>query len=197
MSELLRVYAPEECGEDGYPYAWHRSIKTLVREQAGNRCLRCRHPYEKGDGEWSECDINCQHGGPVRYRFGDEDWCDFGKLAERDGWVVDPQRLAAALPQVQARYRILTTHHLNGVKPDCRWWNLVPLCQRCHLLIQRKVVMNRPWPWEHTDWFQPYAAAFYAFKYLQEDLRRVEVMARQDELLTMGQARESEERMPI
>jgi hypothetical protein len=183
MSELLRIYAPEECDpKTGYPFAWDRTIKRLVREEAGNRCLRCRHPYEKGAGEWSRCDRNCQHEGPFR---------------AVEGEFFLPGAGPVPLPVVEAQWRVLTTHHLNGVKADCRWWNLVPLCQRCHLLIQRKVVMNRAWPWPHTDWFKPYAAAFYASKYLDEDLRRVEVMARQDELLTMGQARESEERMPI
>jgi hypothetical protein len=170
VSELFRVYATEECANDGYPYAWNRTIKGLVREEAGNRCLRCRHPYPPGSGEWSDCDEQCTHGGPVRVK----DGC-----------------------HVEARWRILTTHHLNGVKADCRWWNLVPLCQRCHLTIQGKVKMNRPWPWEHTDWFKPYAAAFYAFKYHGQDLRRVDVEAALDELLALGRAHESEERMPV
>jgi hypothetical protein len=148
-------------------------------------------------GEWSPCDANCGHAGPIRYRFADEEWCDFGTVAEKIGLTVDsPLKWGSGL-QVEARYRILTTHHLNGDKADCRWWNLVPLCQRCHLLIQSKVKMDKPWPWEHTAWFQPYAAAFYAFKYLSEDLRRVEVMARQVELLALGRERESEERMPV
>lgn len=28
---------------------------------------------------------------------------------------------------------VLTVHHLNGIKADCRRENLVALCQRCHL----------------------------------------------------------------
>ena len=31
---------------------------------------------------------------------------------------------------------MLTVHHLNGNKSDCRFTNLVALCQRCHLRIQ-------------------------------------------------------------
>ena len=60
---LLRVYFdPAEIGSDGYPHAWHgrwgvnnceMAIKDLVRELAGNRCVRCGHPYAKGDGQWS------------------------------------------------------------------------------------------------------------------------------------------------
>src|SRR3990172_9383711 len=83
MSELLRQYEPWLCGEDGYPYAWHGksvadpigveprhpAIKDLIREQAGHRCVRCRHPYrvgEHGDGEWSPCDEGCRHAGNCR-----------------------------------------------------------------------------------------------------------------------------------
>ena len=31
---------------------------------------------------------------------------------------------------------ILTVHHLDGIKTNCEWGNLVALCQRCHLHIQ-------------------------------------------------------------
>lgn len=31
---------------------------------------------------------------------------------------------------------MLTVHHLNMDKADCRYENLVALCQRCHLRIQ-------------------------------------------------------------
>jgi 5-methylcytosine-specific restriction endonuclease McrA len=30
----------------------------------------------------------------------------------------------------------LTVHHLDGDKANCAGWNLVALCQRCHLSIQ-------------------------------------------------------------
>ena len=176
MSEF-RVYAPEECGKDGYPFAWHGkqlvddleiglmtlrggvpAIKDLVREQAGNRCVRCGHPYKKGMGEWSPCDEHCRHhaGGTRRTH-------EF----------------------TEAQWRILTVHHLNGDKADCRWWNLASLCQRCHLRIQRTVVMPRVFPWEHSEWFKAYAAGWYAHSYLGEDLTREETMARLDELLSL------------
>jgi 5-methylcytosine-specific restriction endonuclease McrA len=81
-------------------------------------------------------------------------------------------------------WRILTVHHLNGIKDDCRWWNLLALCQRCHLSIQGRVNPERPWVMtEHTPWFRPYVAGFYAAKYLGVDLERAEVMERLDELL--------------
>lgn len=85
-------------------------------------------------------------------------------------------------------WRILTVHHLDGNKANCRWWNLVALCQRCHLQIQGRVRMERVWPWEHSEWFRPYVAGFYAWMYLGEDLTRDQVDARLDELLALERA---------
>lgn len=87
-------------------------------------------------------------------------------------------------PHSRDGWRILTVHHLDGDKANCVWWNLLALCQRCHLSIQARVNPDRPWVMtEHTAWFRVYAAAFYARKYLGLDLTREEVEARLDELL--------------
>src|SRR3972149_6628883 len=58
--------------------------------------------------------------------------------------------------------RVLTVHHLDGNKANCEWWNLAALCQRCHLSIQGRVVMERAWLFEHSAWFWPYVAGYYA-----------------------------------
>lgn len=167
MSDPFRIYTPDECGRDDYPLAWHhlangRGVKHLVREKAGHSCIRCGHPYRVGQSrpEWSPCGKGCTHGEPVR--------------------VVDGV--------TEARYRVLTVHHLllgTDAKRDLRWWNLVALCQRCHLTIQGKVRMERVWPYEHTEWFKPYAAGWYAWSYLREELSREQVMDRLDELLAL------------
>lgn len=78
---------------------------------------------------------------------------------------------------------VLTVHHLDMVKSNCRWWNLLALCQRCHLMIQARVDLKRAWFLEHTDWFKPYVAGWYAFSYLSEELTRPEVNTRLEELL--------------
>lgn len=190
MSELFRVYEEYECGEDGYPFAWHQipfdhpvvadtlasyGIKDEVRTQAGNRCVRCGHPYDKGMGEWSPCDRSCTHGGPVRvWRHGIAEW----DVVDH----VEPWQLPG--PKREARWRILTVHHLNGEKRDCRWWNLAALCQRCHLTIQGKVEMDRPYDKPHTEWFVPYVCGFYAAKYLDLELTREQALARAEELLS-------------
>lgn len=186
--QLLRQYERWECIGDGYPDAWHHAtlgpaprefaplsehelipaIKDLIREQAGHRCLRCGHPYPPGiaethpRGEWTPCDIECDHGGPWRHA-----------------------PFASDEHVVEAQWRILTVHHLDEDKSNCRWWNLVALCQRCHLRMQRAVVMDRPWHYEHSEWFKPYAAGFYAWKYLGEDLGREETLFRLPALLAL------------
>jgi hypothetical protein len=83
---------------------------------------------------------------------------------------------------------VLTVHHLDGDKSNCRWWNLAPLCQRCHLRIQGRVKMNQPFIYEHSEWFKPYVAGFYAWKYLGKHLGRMRVLERMDELLSLERA---------
>jgi hypothetical protein len=55
----------------------------------------------------------------------------------------------------------LTVHHLDINPENSAWWNLAPLCQRCHLSIQSKVIMERPYMFSHSEWFRPYVAAYY------------------------------------
>ena len=144
---------------------------------------------------WSPCDDRCDHGAPIRYRLiGTREW---GQLSAEDDQyshqsiglrTADSSRPGDGLPgqyEIQAAWRILTVHHLNGVKADCRWWNLAALCQRCHLTIQGKVVMDRVWPWPHSTWFEPYAAGWYAAAYLGEDISREEADDRLQELLAL------------
>lgn len=83
--------------------------------------------------------------------------------------------------------RMLTVHHLDMNKANSRWWNLVALCQACHLSVQARVVMARPYIFQHSEWFKPYAAGWYAFTYLGQDITREEAVARMDELLALEQ----------
>jgi hypothetical protein len=45
--------------------------------------------------------------------------------------------------------------------------------------------MHQPYMFEHSEWFKPYVAGFYAWKYQQRDLSRSEVMAELDALLAL------------
>lgn len=70
--------------------------------------------------------------------------------------------------------RVLTVHHLDMAKdtPGHHWFAMVALCQRCHLHIQHKVVMERIWYGEHSAWFRPYVAGWTAYNLLGLELDR-------------------------
>lgn len=80
---------------------------------------------------------------------------------------------------------VLTVHHFDGDKANCEWWNLMALCQRCHLRFQGRVNPEIPFFLEHSEWAKPHVAGFYAKKYLGENLGRRVVMLRLDELLAL------------
>ena len=84
--------------------------------------------------------------------------------------------------------RILTTHHFDGDKSNDAWWNLLPLCQVCHLQIQAKVDPEVPFFLEHSEWMRPYVAGFYAHKYEGRMITRDEATQRQVELLANERA---------
>ena len=80
---------------------------------------------------------------------------------------------------------MLTVHHIDLNKSNCEWWNLAALCQRCHLRIQGKVIIERPFMFEHSEWFKPYVAGYYAFSNgLPHD--KAYVLANMDRLLDFG-----------
>jgi hypothetical protein len=79
----------------------------------------------------------------------------------------------------------LTVHHLTMEPSNCEWWNLAALCQRCHLTIQSKVIMERVWLYEHSEWFKPYVAGYYAAQNGKPTDREY-VMAHLDELIQEG-----------
>lgn len=89
-------------------------------------------------------------------------------------------------PHDKATGHVLTVHHLDGNKSNCAWWNVPALCQRCHLSIQQRVIMHRPWYLPHSEWFKPYVAGYYARQLgLPDD--RESVLKRMDELIALGQ----------
>jgi hypothetical protein len=190
-ADVLRRYHAVELLPDGYPAAWHDlgeghgGIKHLVRDAADHRCVRCGHPFRCREtaGEWSPCDDYCSHGGPARVLTAAGIAVEWDAHAPGPVWELTDLRLPDAV--LQARWRVLTVHHLDGEKANCAWWNLAALCQRCHLTIQGKVVMGRRWVHEHTPWFRPYAAGYYAHAYLGVDLPRPEVEANLEELLAL------------
>lgn len=91
-------------------------------------------------------------------------------------------------PHDPASGHTLTVHHLDLDPANNAWWNTIALCQRCHLSVQNRVDLRRPWLFDHTPWFQPYVAGWYAVRYLGLQLSRPEVEARREELLALERA---------
>ncbi|MFP3947120.1 MAG: hypothetical protein ACLFWG_00185 [Longimicrobiales bacterium] len=132
-------------------------VARRVKEEAGWRCVRCGHPDDPG-----ECEVRGAARGYLP--------CD-----------------AACTHESDRRRRVLTVHHLDGDKANCRWWNLPALCQVCHLQVQAKVRMGQTYAHPHSRWFLPYVAGYYAFTVLDEEWTRDEVEGELLELLVLGQ----------
>lgn len=145
-------------GRGEYPEDWD-AIALAVKEAADWRCVRCGHP---------DSPAYCEEYGRARGH-GPCDW------ACRGHHFLDGRR------------RVLTVHHLDGDKENCRWWNLPALCQVCHLQVQGKVKMDQAYLHPHTEWMRPYVAGYYAFAVLGEELTRRQVEGRLEELLRAGQ----------
>lgn len=143
-----------------YPSEW-REIATRVKEQAGWRCIRCRHPHDPHGRRAMviTCEPDCRHAqmvGPHGEKYSD-------------------------------RARCLTVHHLDGDKGNSAWWNLLALCQVCHLQVQARVVPERPWLLEHSEWFKPYVAGFYAHHHAGQSISREAAERDLDRWLALGQ----------
>ena len=92
-----------------------------------------------------------------------------------------------AHPHDVASGHVLTVHHMDGKKGNGRWWNLLALCQRCHLRIQARLIPERPWLFAHSAWFIPYVCGFYASFYGGQEITREEAEADPERWLRLGQ----------
>jgi len=152
------------CGE--YPPDWSE-ISLSVKEAADHRCVRCHHRFhtQMVGGIPALCDSLCD---PTR------------GLHVKRGLVTvhHPGRLDGI------NYGV---HHFDGDKSNCRWWNLMALCNSCHLTIQALVIPERPWLFEHSEWMRPYAAGYYAFAFGGLEVSRAEVERDIERFIAMGQ----------
>ena len=155
-----------------YVTEWAK-ISYQVKKDASWRCVRCGHPNE-GSGPHNRipCDEHCdldRHPESV----------DFpevaGQILAYFALVGSPAFTAAGSPPAwpQQRQRVLTVHHFDGNKENNLWWNLMALCQVCHLVIQGKVVPEQPWMFEHSNWIKPYIAGYYAREFLELHVPRI------------------------
>ena len=112
------------------------------------------------------------------------DWADLAKLVkDAAGW----RCVRCDHPHDRSTWHVLTVHHLDGNKANSAWWNLLALCQRCHLSVQGRVDPHRPYLLEHTAWFRPYVGGFYAEQTWGEHLERWRVEANLIDCLRAGQ----------
>lgn len=111
------------------------------------------------------------------------DWKEIADRVKTEaGWMC----IRCGHPHDYVTGHVLTVHHLDLNPSNCRWWNLAALCQKCHLTIQAKVIMERTWMLPHSEWFKPYVAGYYAFHNgLPDD--RDSVVPKIDELIAIGQ----------
>jgi 5-methylcytosine-specific restriction endonuclease McrA len=58
-----------------------------------------------------------------------------GHPTDKPGQLVPCDALCTHAP-APIKQRMLTVHHLDGVKSNLEWWNLAALCQVCHLFVQ-------------------------------------------------------------
>ena len=47
---------------------------------------------------------------------------------------------------------VLTVHHLDMNPANCEPWNLVALCQACHLSVQGRFDFTQSWMFDLPDW---------------------------------------------
>lgn len=113
---------------------------------------------------------------------------DWPQIAQRVKTAADWKCVRCGHKHEPEKGYTLTVHHLDLDCSNNRWHNLAALCQRCHLTIQSKVVMEQYYAFEHSEWFRAYVAGYYAHQNgLPDDRDYVE--AHLEELLELGRPR--------
>jgi hypothetical protein len=86
------------------------------------------------------------------------DWSAIARrVKDEAGWKC----VRCAHEHAPAVGRCLTVHHFDGDKANCARWNLMSLCQACHLSVQGRVDPAVPIMWDPSPWAMPYIAGFY------------------------------------
>ena len=79
-----------------------------------------------------------------------ENWPEIAQVVkDAAGWCCEH----CGHPHDRDSGHVLTVHHLDGVKSNCEGWNLVALCQRCHLHLQAKLMPGQLiMPFAREEW---------------------------------------------
>jgi|GEM_PF-452618 len=86
------------------------------------------------------------------------DWTDIAIAVKRAaGW----RCARCGAPHNPQDGRCLGVHHFDGDKANCARWNLMPLCQACHLSVQARVDPQVGLLFDPSPWCMPYIAGFY------------------------------------
>jgi hypothetical protein len=133
------------------------AISLAIRNAEGWRCVRCCHPFDRETGRPEACDGGC-----------DRRRCKAKVIAERWG---------------QHNYGI---HHFDGDKSNNAWWNLMALCNSCHLYVQATVIPERSFMFHHSTWMIPYVCGYYAAR-AGIEITRAEADANPEKWLRFGQ----------
>lgn len=136
-----------------YPWNWRR-ISYRVKRLWGFRCERCHHPhvpaYPTGiikDLWHNDWEVDEGIMAPVVFRRGDI-------LLGRSMTTFETPCDIHCSHGPAVKQRTLTVHHLDADKANCRLWNLIALCQVCHLQVQGKLKFDQTWMFEHKPWLE-------------------------------------------
>lgn len=88
-----------------------------------------------------------------------DDWKSIANIVKTDaGWAC----VRCHHPHDVGAGRMLTVHHFDGDKANNARWNLMALCQACHLSVQARVNPHTPLLFDCVSiWAMPYIAGFY------------------------------------
>jgi hypothetical protein len=139
-----------------YATDWPR-ISMATRDEAGWRCVRCGHPFDRVTGRPLACDDRCD---PRR--------CRAKRIADRGG---------------AHNYGV---HHFDGDKANNAWWNRLALCNSCHLYVQGSVIPERAFMFHHSTWLLAYVCGYYAHA-KGVAITRAQAEAHPETWLRMGQ----------
>lgn len=159
-------------------------LSAQVKELAGWRCIRCHHPFAPDTGSPLFCDSACDPSRGIHRRI----------HAESHRQVLsDRFALPPIVTRIDARNAIWLeslnygVHHFDGDKSNNRWWNLLAMCNSCHLKTQSSVIPERPWLFDHSEWARPYVGGFYAWWFARREPTREEVDRDPGLFLAIGQ----------